>query len=274
MPELPEVETTRRGIEPHITQQTIQRVIIRNSRLRLPVTPNLGDRCAGQIIVAVKRRAKYLLLALANQTHLLIHLGMSGHLRLVDSSTPLRKHDHIDMLLSNGLVLRYNDPRRFGLWLLLEGCIDHHPLLSNLGPEPLTEAFHTNYLIQKAFRKNRCIKSMIMNNEVVVGVGNIYAAESLYLAGIHPKSVAGNLSHEHLERLTQSIKQILQAAILAGGTTLRDFFTHEGKPGYFTQNLQVYGRTNQPCYQCQQPIQSTVIAGRNSSFCSQCQPAF
>lgn len=274
MPELPEVETTRRGIEPHILQNTILRIIVRNTQLRFPVPLQLNGLCTGKTIKAVKRRAKYLLLEIDNQLHLLIHLGMSGHLRLVQSSEPLRKHDHIDIEFNNGLILRYNDPRRFGMWLIITGELQHHPLLAHLGPEPLTDEFNADYLTAKATGKNRSIKSFIMTNEVVVGVGNIYAAESLFLAGIHPESATGNLFPEHHQHLTQSIKQVLSAAITAGGTTLRDFFTHEGKPGYFAQNLSVYGRKNQPCYQCSTPIESTFIAGRNSNYCPHCQLIF
>lgn len=270
MPELPEVETTRRGIEPHIINQTITRLVIRNSQLRLPVSNNLPF-CTGQKILSVKRRAKYLLFELESGHHLLIHLGMSGHLRLVDFAAALRKHDHIDMAFSNDLILRYNDPRRFGLWLMIDGSPDQHPLLCKLGPEPLSDSFNSDYLAQKTSGKKCAIKSLIMNNEVVVGVGNIYATESLFLSGIHPQSVASHLSVAQLERLTLAIKHILQAAILAGGTTLKDFFSHEGKPGYFTHNLKVYGRKDESCYHCQYSIESVIIAGRNSFFCPQCQ---
>ena len=269
MPELPEVETTKRGISPFLINQRIEKVIIRQKQLRLPIPP-LNLICAGETIQTVSRRAKYLLLQLS-KGYLLIHLGMSGHLRIVSPELAAEKHDHIDLLLSNGRVLRYNDPRRFGLWLYIEEDPNQHRLLTHLGPEPLTTAFNGGYLFEHAHKKRQSIKSFIMTNEIVVGVGNIYASESLFLAGIHPQRPAGSLTPENFAVLAEHIKQILQLAIEAGGTTLRDFYAFDGKPGYFTLNLQVYGRKNKPCLRCNTLIQTLVISGRNSAFCPNCQ---
>ncbi|WP_019215279.1 bifunctional DNA-formamidopyrimidine glycosylase/DNA-(apurinic or apyrimidinic site) lyase [Legionella tunisiensis] len=272
MPELPEIETTRRGLSPFLLSQTITEITIRQPQLRLPVTPALDNLCAGQVVKAIYRRAKYLLLQLS-EGYLLIHLGMSGHLRITDKTSIATKHDHIDMLLQNGLILRYNDPRRFGLWLYLKEDPYQHRLLAHLGPEPLDDSFTGGYLIQRARHKKQSIKSFIMSNDVVVGVGNIYATESLFLAGIHPLTPAGSLTLTQYDRLVTHIKQVLEQAIKAGGTTLRDFYAVDGKPGYFTNDLQVYGRKNLPCFQCQTLITTAVIGGRNSAFCPRCQPS-
>ncbi len=272
MPELPEVETTKLGITPYLQNQTISNVIIRQSQLRLPVTPNLNTLCVNKTILTISRRAKYLLLHLT-EGYLLIHLGMSGHLRFVRAETTPAKHDHIDLCLSNGTALRYHDPRRFGLWLYSAENPLHHPLLSDLGPEPLSSECHGEYLYFRARHRTQCIKSLIMNNKIIVGVGNIYATESLFLAKIHPKTPAGALSKQQCHDLINHIKQVLQQAIAAGGTTLRDFLTVDGKPGYFSNDLKIYGRQTYPCYVCQTPIESTVIAGRNSAFCPCCQSA-
>ena len=272
MPELPEIETTKRGISPFLIDQVIASVAIRHTRLRLPVTPNLDSLCTNKKVLAIKRRAKYLLLHLS-EGYLLIHLGMSGHLRIINAPAIAGKHDHIDVCLANGVILRYNDPRRFGLWLYMADNPLEHRLLTHLGPEPLTDAFNHEYLYQRSRHKKQCIKSFIMDNRVVVGVGNIYAAESLFLAGIHPQMAAGLVCEEQMRHLTKHIKNVLQQAINVGGTTLRDFYTIDGKPGYFSQELKVYGRQNKPCYRCETPIKALFIAGRNSAFCPECQPA-
>jgi formamidopyrimidine-DNA glycosylase len=271
MPELPEVETTKKGIQPHLDGQTIKQVTIRNPKLRVPVPLELDDLCAGKKIKAVTRRAKYLLLHLTHG-YILIHLGMSGHLRIVSKETLPEKHDHVDVLLGNDLILRYCDPRRFGLFFYIDENPYQHSLLCHLGPEPLSEDFNSNYLSQRAKNKNLPIKSLIMNNDVVVGVGNIYATESLFLAGIHPLTAAKNVSTDSLNVLTNHIKQVLQAAIEAGGTTLKDFYSFEGKPGYFSIALKVYGRKKQPCFQCDSIVDTVVIGGRHSAFCPHCQP--
>lgn len=270
MPELPEVETTRRGISPFLLNQTITAITIRQSQLRLQVSPELKARCVGQVVQAVSRRAKYLLIELSDG-FLLNHLGMSGHLRIVKPDTPVGKHDHLDFQISNNHILRYNDPRRFGLWLYIAENPEQHRLLTHLGPEPLSEAFNGEYLFRRANHKTQSIKSFIMTNDIVVGVGNIYATESLFLAGIHPQTPAGSLKQENFDKLADHIKQILQQAIDVGGTTLRDFYAFDGKPGYFTNKLLVYGRKNLPCFQCKDLIQAVTISGRSSAFCPSCQ---
>ncbi|MCE0722420.1 MULTISPECIES: bifunctional DNA-formamidopyrimidine glycosylase/DNA-(apurinic or apyrimidinic site) lyase [Legionella] len=270
MPELPEVETTKEGIKSHLEGQTIKQIIVRNSQLRIAVPDNLDQLCAGKRIIAVSRRAKYILIQLS-EGYLLIHLGMSGHLGIVADKSQPEKHDHILLTMANELVLRFCDPRRFGLFLYINENPYQHRLLSHLGPEPLREEFNGHYLFQKAQNKNKPIKSLIMDSEVVVGVGNIYATESLFLAHIHPNTPAKMLSEEACYMLTKQIKEVLKQAILCGGTTLRDFYAFDGKPGYFSISLKVYGRKNKPCLLCQQPIESVVISGRNSFFCPQCQ---
>jgi formamidopyrimidine-DNA glycosylase len=269
MPELPEVETTRLAISPYLLEETIDKIVTRHHQLRLPVSSDL-QFSVGQKIRAIKRRAKYLLLHLSEGC-LLIHLGMSGHLRIANGESEAGKHDHIDLQLKNGLILRYQDPRRFGLWLYLTQNPDQHPLLSHLGVEPLEDTFNVTYLFKRAHKKTQSIKSFIMNNEVVVGVGNIYATESLFLAGIHPLTRAGSIPCEKFEVLVNSIKKVLHQAITAGGTTLKDFYALDGKPGYFANELFVYGRKNQSCFRCATLIETVRIAGRNSAFCPGCQ---
>lgn len=270
MPELPEVETTRRGIAPFLLKQTISKIHVRQPQLRLPINVQLTELCPGQQIHIISRRAKYLLLHLTTG-YVLIHLGMSGHLSLINKKIAPGKHDHIDLILNNGLILRYSDPRRFGLWLYIKNDPYAHPLLAKLGPEPLSEAFNAQYLWQCSQQKKQSIKSLIMNNAVVVGIGNIYAAESLFLASIHPLTPAGMLNKISFSKLVTQIKAVLNAAINAGGTTLRDFYAVDGKAGYFANNLQVYGRKNLSCYYCNSVIQAIIIAGRNSFFCPSCQ---
>ncbi|MFC3908845.1 bifunctional DNA-formamidopyrimidine glycosylase/DNA-(apurinic or apyrimidinic site) lyase [Legionella dresdenensis] len=271
MPELPEVETTRLAVAPCLLKQTIKQIIVRNAGLRQPVPDDLSLSAPGQQIRHISRRSKYLLIYLT-QGCVLIHLGMSGHLRLLSNPVAPGKHDHIDMILSNGKILRYNDPRRFGLWLYLQDNPDLHPLIKNLGPEPLSDEFNDDYLSRQAVRKKTNVKSFIMNNHIVVGVGNIYATESLYRAGIHPLRAASTLTSNELQRLVTIIRQVLKEAIKAGGTTLKDFYVLDGKPGYFAQSLQVYGRNNQPCFQCASVIEMTRITGRASAYCPTCQP--
>lgn len=271
MPELPEVETTKEGIKPYLEQQIIDKIVVRNSSLRIPVAANINELCQQQKIQRVTRRAKYILLQLT-KGHLLIHLGMSGHLKIVPSNTPAAKHDHIDLILMTGQTLRYCDPRRFGLFHYFIESPQQLKLLSHLGPEPLSPEFNADYLYNKIRLKGQPIKSLIMTNEVVVGVGNIYATESLFLAGIHPQSPAKVLPYECYSCLTQHIKEVLRAAIHAGGTTLKDFYASDGKPGYFNISLNVYGRGSKPCPNCQTPIDTLFITGRNSAFCPNCQP--
>lgn len=270
MPELPEVETTRRGILPYIENQTVSKVVIRNHSLRWPIPDDLEQQLCGQKIITVKRRAKYLLLEFAHGT-LMIHLGMSGRLRVLDSDKNVDKHDHVDMYFDNGKVLRYTDPRRFGALLWSAEDIQSHPLINHLGPEPLSDAFDSDYLCHKAKGRQTAIKTFIMNGEIVVGVGNIYANEALFMAGIHPQKAAGKISHKKMTLLVAAIKQVLEKALAAGGTTLRDFRKSDGKPGYFAQELSVYGRGDQPCLACGSPIKSIRQAQRASYFCPHCQ---
>lgn len=270
MPELPEIETTKEGIKNYLEGYIIERVIIRNAKLRIPVPPTIHEQCIKKTILEVNRRAKYLLIHL-NQGVLLIHLGMSGHLRIVPYNTPPGKHDHIDLCLNNQSILRYCDPRRFGLFYYIEDEPYQHALLRHLGPEPLSKAFDADYLYQKIQKKTQPIKAWIMNNHLVVGIGNIYATESLFLARIHPMSPSCTLSYQQCELLTEKIKAVLTAAINAGGTTLKDFYSAEGTPGYFSIALQIYGRKNQPCLHCKSIIDSVMITGRSSAFCPQCQ---
>lgn len=271
MPELPEVETTRLAITPFLMNQTIREIEVRQSRLRLPVSPELHEACQGRRIVAIIRRAKYLLLQLS-EGFVLIHLGMSGHLQIVPEGAPATKHAHIDLVLTSGQILRYHDPRRFGLWLYLQHSPYQHPLLAHLGPEPLSGLFHGEYLWQRAGNKKQAIKSFIMTNDIVVGVGNIYATESLFLSAIHPQRPAGSLTQIEFNTLSHHIKQVLQQAITAGGTTLQDFYSPDGKPGYFVNKLNVYGRKNEACFQCKGIIDTMRIGGRTSSYCPECQP--
>lgn len=270
MPELPEVETTKEGIKLHLEGQTISRICVHNPRLRIPVPDRINELCAGKKILAITRRAKYILIQLS-QGHLLIHLGMSGHLRMVELSSIPQKHDHITVALNNNLLLQFYDPRRFGLFLYIDKNPYKHPLLAHLGKEPLSEEFNGHYLFQKGKNKNKPIKSFIMDNKIVVGVGNIYATESLFLAKIHPSTPTKILSEETQLKLAKHIKEVLQQAIACGGTTLKDFYSFDGKPGYFSISLKVYGRKNQPCMQCQHPIASVILGGRNSTFCPKCQ---
>jgi len=268
MPELPEVETTRRGIEPHAVGRTVTSVIVRESRLRWPVAPELAIAMAGQSITAARRRAKYLLLDTSAGT-LMVHLGMSGSLRVMPADAPALFHDHIDVVLDDGRCLRYNDPRRFGSFHWLTS--DDHPLLSHLGPEPLGAAFDGDYLYTRAQGRKTSVKQFLMDGKVVVGVGNIYANEALFLAGVRPDRAAGRISAARYARIATEIKAILAGAIEQGGTTLRDFVGGDGKPGYFAQQLRVYGRGGQRCRVCSRVLKEIRQNNRTTVFCSQCQ---
>lgn len=270
MPELPEVETTRRGIAPHIEGCKVTAAVVRESRLRWPVTHCLADKLVGQTLVSVDRRAKYLLLKF-EFGELLVHLGMSGSLRIVAGDTPVAKHDHVDLVMSGGTVLRYNDPRRFGAVLWCEGGTKDHALLQHLGPEPLGDQFDAGYLHGRARGRKQAVKSFLMDNHVVVGVGNIYANEALFMAGIDPRRPAGRIALARYQGLVGAVKTVLQEAIDQGGTTLRDFVGGDGKPGYFQQQLRVYGREGQPCRQCAASLQRVVIGQRATVFCPVCQ---
>lgn len=270
MPELPEVETTRLGIEPYIKDQEVKEVIIRNRNLRWPITATLKKDLLNKKIIKIDRRGKYLLFYMANACAL-IHLGMSGSLRIVKSGTKPEKHDHLDILFKSGNILRFHDPRRFGSILLTKRDPLQHKLIKHLGPEPLTENFHGTWLHKRSRKRIQVIKNFIMDSHNVVGVGNIYASESLFIAGINPKQKAGNVSLQRYELLVNAIKEILNRSIKQGGTTLRDFVNSEGKPGYFQQQLNVYGRTGQPCKQCNSTIKEVKLGQRSSFYCSSCQ---
>ncbi|MBK1886516.1 bifunctional DNA-formamidopyrimidine glycosylase/DNA-(apurinic or apyrimidinic site) lyase [Marinobacter sp. DY40_1A1] len=269
MPELPEVETTRRGIAPHCEGQTIEQVKVRNGSLRWPVPGDLAAQMNGQVIRTVERRAKYLFLNLDHGTAI-VHLGMSGSLRIITDDAPAEKHDHIDLVLHSGVTLRFNDPRRFGCWLWADSA-ETHPLIASLGPEPLSAEFTGRMLFQLSRSRNTPVKSFIMDSHVVVGVGNIYANEALFHAGIHPKRKAGRISLDRYQRLAEAIREILSAAILMGGTTLRDFVNSDGKPGYFAQSLLVYGRAGEPCPNCETPLKEIRMNGRSTVYCTGCQ---
>lgn len=271
MPELPEVETIRRGLLPHILGATIDSVVVRCPRLRWPIPDKLDKRLARQTVLDVSRRGKYLLMHLTSST-LIIHLGMSGRLCLLTEHQPPKKHDHVDICFTNQWVLRYTDPRRFGAILLTYDSVKEHPLLQLLGIEPLTELFTADYLLQRAIYRRVAIKPFIMDSKIVAGVGNIYANEALFLAGIHPKTPAGLLTKIQVTRLVETIKQVLTFAIAQGGTTLKDFVNSEGEPGYFSQQLNVYGRGGLPCVTCKKTLQSCLLGQRSTVYCKHCQP--
>lgn len=270
MPELPEVETTRRGIEPHIVGRQVHKLVVRQRRLRWPVPLGLAAQLENHRIQSVNRRAKYLLLNNVRGT-LIIHLGMSGNLRLVDDTIPPRLHDHIDLVLAGGKCLRFNDPRRFGAWLWTSQPADRHELLRNLGPEPLESDFTGDWLFERTRGRRVAIKSLLMNSHIVAGVGNIYANEALFRAGIHPARAAGRIGRTRLDTLVTAVRDVLRQAIVQGGTTLRDFANGEGKPGYFQQSLQVYGRTGRPCPKCESPVRDSRIGQRSTFYCPRCQ---
>ena len=270
MPELPEVETTRRGIAAHITAERIIRVIVRNSQLRWPVPKGLNQKLAGRRIRRIDRRGKYLLI-FTEAGCLICHLGMSGSLRIIRYNERPEKHDHVDIIFESGTILRYRDPRRFGSIHFTKENPLAHKLLANLGPEPLSDEFSGETLFQKSRGRRIAIKNFIMDSHVVVGVGNIYASEALYASGISPKRQAGKVTRANYEKLAMAIKKVLQLAIDAGGTTLRDFVSSNGEPGYFKQELRVYNLEGEPCQICDKPIKQIRIAQRASYYCSNFQ---
>ena len=269
MPELPEVETTLRGIEPHLLNQRVSRVVVRDTRLRWPV-PEQVKKAEGQQFIKLHRRGKYLLLKL-EQGGLIIHLGMSGSLRILNYPSGPEKHDHVDIELDNGVCLRFNDPRRFGAFLWVDGDMESHELLRDLGPEPLSAEFTPHYLYDRSRNRRVAIKNFIMNGHIVVGVGNIYASEALFMAGIHPQRAAGRVSKQRYEGLVAAICDVLNRAIKQGGTTLKDFSNSDGAPGYFAQELLVYDRAGSDCFQCGTSIRQKVIGQRSSYYCPACQ---
>jgi formamidopyrimidine-DNA glycosylase len=270
MPELPEVETTLRGIKSSVLNQTITHVIVRHRGLRWPIPTGLEKTLQNQTVRQLSRRGKYLLLTFDHGT-LILHLGMSGRLRILSDAIPPQKHDHVDIHFSNKKYLRYTDPRRFGAILWTDEPINNHPLLVKLGPEPLLNAFDADYLFKKSRHKKVSIKSFIMTNEIVVGVGNIYATESLFQARIHPNKPAGEVALADYKKLVTAIKKILRQAIEKGGTTLKDFTQSDGKPGYFSIQLKVYGNAGKPCPRCKTTLSTCRIGQRASVYCEKCQ---
>ncbi|AOU99277.1 DNA-formamidopyrimidine glycosylase [Acidihalobacter yilgarnensis] len=270
MPELPEVETTRRGIAPHLLDRRVTDVVVREARLRWPIPSTLKASLQGQRIQAVERRGKYLLLRTAAGTAIL-HLGMSGSLRIVSADSLPARHDHVDIRLTGGMALRLHDPRRFGALLWTQDDPESHPLLASLGPEPLSDGFDGARLQAYARGRRSPVKALLMDGRVVVGVGNIYASESLFRAGIDPRRAAGRVAAVRYERLATCVREVLIEAIEAGGTTLRDFVREDGRPGYFSVSLRVYGRAGQPCLVCGTGIQAVVLAQRNTFYCPSCQ---
>lgn len=270
MPELPEVETTLRGMAPHVDGRCIRGVTVRNHSLRWPVPPGLNGQVKGQKVLALSRRGKYLLWRFT-AGYLLMHLGMSGSLRVVPTGTAPGKHDHLDIELDNGQVVRFTDPRRFGAVLWLSGEPMSHWLLSGLGPEPLGSDFDGEYLYRRSRHRKVPIKSFIMDSKVVVGVGNIYANEALFLSGIHPRREAGRIGCQRYRRLREAIRDVLAKAIAEGGTTLRDFIGSDGKPGYFKQALRVYGRAGLECVNCALALKEIRLGGRSTVYCTNCQ---
>ena len=269
MPELTEVETSRRGIAPWVEGQTVSEVIVRDRRLRWPVPTDIDQLLPGQKIRSLSRRAKYLLFETDAGT-VMLHLGMSGSVHIIDADEPAAKHDHVDIRLESGKALRFRDPRRFGSLLWARDAYEHD-LLRNLGPEPLSAEFDGDYLWQKARGRRVSIKQFIMNASVVVGVGNIYASEVLFLSGIHPKRRAGRISVNRMTLLATTIKSVLKRAIEAGGTTLKDFYGGDGEPGYFQQQLEVYGRGEESCNRCKNEISLIVLGQRSTFYCKHCQ---
>jgi len=267
MPELPEVETTKNGLVKLLSSKTITKVEIHNPKLRWIVDKSIKSKITNQVVRSFSRRGKYILFNL-EKGYLMIHLGMSGKINVVDIREPLKKHDHFLLHFDNE-VMRFNDPRRFGSIFYLESL--DHKLLNSLGVEPLEDSFHENYLFENSRNKTQNVKAFIMDSKIVVGVGNIYACESLYMAGINPKTKANKISNQRYISLTINIKQVLSKAIKAGGTTLQDFAKVDGKPGYFSQELSVYGRENENCYSCNGKIKRIVQNQRSTFYCPKCQ---
>ena len=270
MPELPEVETTRRGLAPHVEGRRVTGVILRRPDLRWPIPAEVGEQLPGRRIAAVRRRAKYLLMDTDAGDSALLHLGMSGMLRVLPGDTPVGAHDHVDLALDSGRVLRFTDPRRFGS-LLWQPAGTEHELLRGLGPEPLSDAFDGDWLFARSRGRSAPVKTFLMDQRIVVGVGNIYAAESLFRAGISPTRAAGKVSRERYVALADAARTILAQAIERGGTTLRDFLNPDGAPGYFEQELAVYGRAGLPCPACARPLRQARIGQRTSVWCPRCQ---
>jgi formamidopyrimidine-DNA glycosylase len=269
MPELPEVETCKRGLAQYLPGLCVTEVSIRQPKLRYPVTPQLRSNLLGSRFKAISRRAKYLLLH-TDKGDAIVHLGMSGSLHLLNHSQKNGPHDHIELHLEDGRLLRYTDPRRFGAWLWCETALEH-PLLTSLGPEPLSTEFNAAYLYMQLQKRRISIKVALMNSHIVVGIGNIYASEVLFRARILPLRLANSLTVQECTALVKSAQEVLTLAIDAGGTTLKDFVDSSGKPGYFKQELMVYGRQDAPCIHCQNPIHTVTLGGRSTFYCEECQ---
>lgn len=270
MPELPEVETTRRGIAPHVEGKQFTGVTIRQHQLRWPIPKELPSLLNKRKVLRVDRRGKYLLFKFSHG-HLIVHLGMSGSLRICPLSMPLQKHDHVDFILPGKQCLRFHDPRRFGAVLWTQEPVEQHELLNHLGPEPLSEDFTSELLFTLSRKRKKDIKAFIMDSHIVVGVGNIYANEALFGSGIRPTKAAGKITKKQSTLLVDEIKAVLQRSITQGGTTLRDFVGGDGKPGYFVQQLNVYGRAGEPCKTCNTQLKEIRQAGRSSVYCPHCQ---
>ncbi len=271
MPELPEVETVCNYLRPHLTHQNISEIIIRQPKLRWAIPAEVSTILPNAKIKKISRRGKYILLLTTSGT-LIIHLGMSGRLHLLEKNSTPTKHDHVDFIFKNHLILRYHDPRRFGCILWATENYQTHPLLADLGPEPFSSEFTGKYLFQLSRKRKISIKSFLMDSKTVVGIGNIYANESLFLAGIHPLSPADSITEEKYKSLAKIAKQVLKKAIQLGSTTLNDFTAPNGNPGYFSQKLYVYGREDMPCLQCKTKLKKLIINQRSSVYCSNCQP--
>lgn len=269
MPELPEVETITQGVKPYLLNQSIKEMRLYQSKLRWPIAQDLPERLKKQSIKAVWRRAKYIIIEF-KIGFVLIHLGMSGTLSLIKTDLPRKKHDHWEWVLSNGEIIRYHDPRRFGCLLFTQNLQDH-PLLGHLAPEPLSADFNSEYLYQRLQASKMSLKNFLMNQKYVVGVGNIYANEALFMSRLHPLKMTRSLSFEQAQALYTAIVEVLQKAILKGGTTLKDFAHIDKKPGYFQQKLLVYGKKAKACPICQQAIEHCIISNRSSYFCPNCQ---
>jgi formamidopyrimidine-DNA glycosylase len=271
VPELPEVETVRRGLTPYLLHRRIDAAVVREPRLRWPIRPDLPLRLAGRRIEQLDRRGKYILVRLDSGDRVILHLGMSGRIRVLDPAEPLRKHDHVDWQLDSGRVMRFHDPRRFGAMLWWPAQETEHALLRGMGPEPFSDAFDGAYLYRLSRGRSAAVKSFIMDGRIVVGAGNIYATEALFRAGIRPTRAAGRLTRADCMRLAERIREVLAEAVELGGTTLRDFAGADGESGYFQQQLSVYGRENQACDRCGSLIRRIVIGQRSSFYCPRCQ---
>jgi formamidopyrimidine-DNA glycosylase len=270
VPELPEVETTRRGIEHALLGARVLEAVVRERRLRWPIAANFETAVRGQTVRSVERRAKYIVIGF-DAGSLILHLGMSGSLRLVKPGTPPRPHDHWDLQLDSGWVLRFHDPRRFGSLHWTEAAPSQHPLLLKLAPEPLSDDFDAAYLYRATRKRSVAIKQLLMNSQIVVGVGNIYASEALFHARVAPRLKARRITKTQAARLAAAVKKVLAEAIKIGGTTLRDYVDPGGSPGYFRQKLFVYERAGSACRVCKAPVKHFTQGQRSTYWCSTCQ---